>query len=130
MIVPDELLKDKFLIRKGDDLFLFDEELPFKNFVFGGLYLGNTDKPGLPVCYELSKTKFPRVTVSNQSAEKFTRGGNVFRKAVVKGRVTGTVLVMNKQGDCLGVGVWGEDLLLNIRDVGEYLRIEKDNGIV
>ena len=130
MMIPDEILKKGVLIRRGNDLFLFEEAPPVENFVFGGLYLGDKDKPSLHLCYELSRTKFPRTIISNAAVEKFTRGENVFRKAVVKGRVTGTVLVMSKQEDCLGIGKWQDNLLLNIRDVGEYLRKEKENKTV
>ena len=129
MIIPKELTDKGILIRQGEELFLFNEE-PVKNFVFGGLYLGNDKKPSLPSCYELSKLNYSKTTISNAASEKFTRGENIYRKAVVRGRVTGNVLVMNKQGDCLGIGVWKDDLLLNIRDVGEYLRKEKKNKIV
>ena len=130
MKIPEEILNKGFLVRKGDDLYLLSREIGFKNFVFGGLYLGNNKTPSLHACYELSKIDFPRTVVSNQAGEKFTRGENVFRKAVVRGRVTGTVLVMNKQGDCLGIGKWKDKILFNVRDVGEYLRSEKAGKMV
>jgi ribosome biogenesis protein Nip4 len=130
MKIPEELLKQGIIIRKGDDLYLFGKKPLNENFVFGGLYLGNTKTPSLHVCYELSKTNFPTATISNQAGEKFTRGENVFRKAVLRGRVTGTVIVLNKQKDCLGIGKWKNNILTNLRDVGEYLRKEKKNKSV
>ena len=129
MKIPEEILKEGIVIDKENNQFLV-KELLFKDFIFQGLYLGNLQKPSLPLCYELSKTDFPRVVISMRAAEKFTHGENIYRKAISKGNLTGEVLVMNKIGDCLGFARWKDDLLVRVRDVGEFLRTEKEKLLV
>ncbi len=129
MRIPEEIISKGELMDIKENQFLINPKIVYKYVEYAGFYLGSKKKPSLTLCYELSKTKFPRTIISNKASEKFTRGENIYRKAVTNGRVTGEVLVMNKQHDCLGYGIWKDDVLLNVTDVGEFLRKEKQGQI-
>ena len=129
MKIPEEITINGNVIDVANKKYLVSE-MKFKNFLHQGLYLGTNQQISIPLSYELSNINFPKVIISNQAAEKFTHGENIYRKAVIKGNVTGEVVVMNKLGDCIGFGKWENKILTNIRDVGEYLRSEKNNKTV
>ena len=108
------------LINRNGKLFLTNTKI--RNFIYSGLFLGTERTPSTQVCYELSKTSFPRNVISNKAAEVFTHGKDVYERAVTRGQKRGVVLVMNGQGDCLGIGRWEEKTIKNLIDVGKFLR--------
>ncbi|PIO00066.1 hypothetical protein COT72_02765 [archaeon CG10_big_fil_rev_8_21_14_0_10_43_11] len=93
-----------------------------RNFLYSELFLGTKDTPSMNACFELAKTPFPRVIISNKAVEKFTHGNDIHERAVVSGELSGSVLVFNREGDCLGMGIWQGDRVKNVADVGKFLR--------
>ncbi len=101
---------------------LFLTKTSIRNFIYSGVFLGAKDEISATLCFELSKTDFPRIEISNQAAEAFTHGKNIYEKAIIKGEKSDTVLVMNRQGDCIGMGEWEDNTIVNLFDVGSFLR--------
>jgi ribosome biogenesis protein Nip4 len=108
------------LVNRNGKYFL--SKIDIRNARYLEFYLGTKDVPSMPACFELAKTSFPRVIISNKAVEKFTRGNDIHERAVVSGELQGHVLVFNRAGDCLGMGVWHGDRVKHLVDVGKFLR--------
>lgn len=116
----NELKGEGEVKNKNGKYFLSNTKI--RNFLYSGVYLGTEETPSLTLCYELSKTNFPRTVISNKAVLAFTHGHDVRGEAVISGKRDGTVLIMNRQGDCLGIGKWDEDRITNLIDIGKFLR--------
>ncbi len=91
-----------------------------------GLYIGEIKRkkfiPSLELAYILKKYTKKKIYVNDKSEQLFLYGRDVFKEGIIKGRVKGKCLVLNRFGDVLGIGDSNNNIVKNIADRGLYLR--------
>jgi len=128
LFTEEEVINQKDVVDLKGKFFLSKEkEFPCKPFA-AGLYLGEKVRRFMPspALLEMIQPHTDKtVTVTDKAAWLFICGRDVLLEGVVKGKKKGTVLILNRRGECLGFGAWKKDAIQNRMDIGYFLRRER-----
>lgn len=142
----DISLNEKFIIKKKNRYFLFNEKLKLhlqKDFYHVGTYLGKMKEhlffPSFNLLAMIAKGNANKVTIDKKTEWLFICGRDIFKRGILeisKPMKKGTyTLLMNQHRECLGFGRVLCDLesemdpnkvaVKNISDIGDFLRRER-----
>lgn len=142
----ETVLQGKMIMERNGEFFLLTpnvEEISEENtyWCHAGIYLGKIRgkifNPSFPLLFMIAEKAKNKVIVDDKSSWLFICGRDIFKQGIIRAagsRKKGSyTLVLNKYGECLGLGRIIKNLdeasegavIRNILDLGDFLRREK-----
>lgn len=137
-------LNKKLLKKKENKFFLINERLNkliAGNFWYAGIYLGEVKNnkffPSFCLLRMIAQKAINKVVVDDKSAWLFICGRDIFKRGIIEAKSSirrgSYTLILNRHGECLGLGKIVCDLdkeaegvaVANVLDIGDFLRREK-----
>ncbi len=130
-------MQDK-LVKRRNSYFIVDDRLKEKldsmspDFVSAffsiGLFAGYEKKgqfyPSLELIKNVSKDYPHKVSLDKRSSWLFLCGRDIFKESVDSTIYQGYVIIENEKNEFLGLGYGNKNMILNIIDLGDFLRRE------
>ena len=129
-----ENIIEEDLVRYENNYFLFDERFkvlklkPIYAGIFVGRIKGNDVIPSLWLLQKLAEKSSKKVVVNEKGEWMFICSRDVFKENIIKidnVKKEEYCLVVNQYNECLGYGIFEDNKIRRIFDIGDFLRRER-----
>ncbi len=130
----EKIIDEKDLVKYGNEYFLIDKRFevlkqkPFYAGIFIGKNKGDNFIPSLWLLQELSNKIHKKIFVNEKGEWMFICSRDILKESITKTenvKKGDYCLVVNQYNECLGYGIFEDNKVKRIFDIGDFLRRER-----